>query len=71
MGIPKTTAADTLRLPAKMALLFRAEDQLVIWADGDALYLKRITRRAVTRMVAEAPEEGPLSMEEINEIVHD
>lgn len=33
--------------------------------------LKRITPPPVTRIVAEAPEGEPLSMDEINEIVHE
>ena len=71
VDIARMTAPGTLKLPAEIASLFRPEDQFVVWADGDALYLKRITPPAVTCIVAEAPEEEPMSMEEINEIVHE
>jgi hypothetical protein len=35
------------------------------------LHLKRITPAPMTRIVAEAPEEEPMSMDEINKIVHE
>jgi hypothetical protein len=69
--IAEMTATDTLKLPAEVASLFRPSDRFVIWTDGDTLYLKRITPSPVTRIVAEAPEEEPMTMEEINEIVHE
>ena len=34
------------------------------------LYLKRVTRLPVTDIVAQAPEGKPMSLDEINEIVH-
>jgi hypothetical protein len=34
------------------------------------LYLKRVTPPPVTDIVAQAPEGKPLSLDEINEIVH-
>ncbi len=69
--IAEMTNMDTLKLPPEVASLFRPSDRFVIWADGDTLYLKRITPPPVTRLVAEAPEGEPLSMDEINEIVHE
>lgn len=69
--IAEMTAADTLKLPAEVASHFRPSDRFVIWADGDTLHLKRITPPPVTRIVAEASEEEPMSMDEINEIVHE
>ena len=69
--IAEMTATDTLKLPAEVASQFRASDRFVIWTDGDTLHLKRITPPPVTRIVAEAPEEEPMSMDEINEIVHE
>ncbi|GAB4542471.1 MAG: hypothetical protein Kow0063_34480 [Anaerolineae bacterium] len=35
------------------------------------LHLKRITPPRVTDIVAQAPDEEPISLEEINEIVHE
>jgi hypothetical protein len=69
--IAEMTAADTLKLPAEVAWHFRPSDRFVIWADGDTLHLKRITPAPMTRIVAEAPEEEPMSTDEINKIVHD
>ena len=39
--------------------------------DGDTLHLKRIGPSSVTRIVAEAQEAEPMSMDGINEIVHE
>ena len=68
--IAELTPQYTLKLPAEMAARFRPLDRFVVWAEGDTLYLKRITPSSVTEMVAQAPEGEPLSLEEINEIVH-
>ncbi len=68
--IAEMTATDTLKLPTEVASLFRPSDRFVIWTDGDTLHLKRITP-SVTRIVGEAPEGEPMSMDEINEIVHE
>jgi hypothetical protein len=42
----------------------------MVWAEGDAIYLKRIAPRSVTDIVAEAPLGEPMSLEEINDVVH-
>jgi hypothetical protein len=42
----------------------------MVWAEGDALYLKRIAPRSVPDIVAEAPPGEQLSLEEINDVVH-
>jgi hypothetical protein len=42
----------------------------VVWVEGDTLHLKRITSPPVTRIVGQAEEEEPMSLDEINEIVH-
>lgn len=68
--IAELTTSDTLRLPAEVAARFRRSDRFMVWAEGDALYLKRIAPRSVTDIVAEAPPGEPMSMEEINEMVH-
>jgi hypothetical protein len=69
--IAEMTNMDTLKLPPEVASLFRPSDRFVIWTEGDTMYLKRITPPPVTRVVAEAPEGEPMSMDEINEIVHE
>jgi hypothetical protein len=68
--IAEFTAQGMLKLPAEISQRFRPTDRFVVWAEGDALYLKRITPPAVTEIVAQAPEGEPLTLDEINEIVH-
>ena len=69
--IAEMTTSDTLKLPAQVASRFRASDRFIILVQGDTIQLKRITRPPVTSIVAEAPEDEPMSMEEINEVVHE
>jgi hypothetical protein len=68
--IAELTERDTLKLPADVAARFRPSDRFVVWVEGDTLHLKRITPPPVTQVVAEAPEGEPMSLDEINEIVH-
>ena len=70
LEIAELTPQHTLKLPAEIANQFRPLDRFVVWIEGDALHLKRITPPAVTDIVAQAPEGNPLPLEEINEIVH-
>lgn len=70
LEIAELTSQDTLKLPAEIAARFRPSDRFVVWIEGDALYLKRIMPPPVTSIVAQAPGEAPLSLEEINAIVH-
>ena len=69
--IAELISQHTLKLPAEIATRFRPSDRFVVWTEGDTLYLKRITLPPMTRIVAQAPEEETLSLEEINEIVHE
>jgi len=68
--VAELTSQRTLTLPAEIAARFRPSDRFVVWAEGDTLHLKRITPPPVTDIVAQAPEGEPLSLNEINEIVH-
>ena len=68
--IAELTSQDTLKLPAEVAARFRLSDRFVVWTEGDALYLKRITPPPVTSIVAQAPKGEAMSLDEINEIVH-
>jgi hypothetical protein len=43
----------------------------MVWAEGDALYLKRIAPRSVTSIVADASVGEPMSLEEIDDLVHE
>lgn len=70
LEIAELTSQRTLELPAGIADRFRPLDRFVVWIEGDALHLKRITSPSVTDIVAQAPKGDPLPLEEINEIVH-
>ncbi|HFD39376.1 MAG TPA: hypothetical protein ENJ31_05955 [Anaerolineae bacterium] len=67
--IARFTEQHTLELPTDVTARFRPSDRFVVWAEGDTMYLKRITPPPVTSIVAQVPE-APLSLDEINEIVH-
>ena len=68
--IAELTAQRTLKLPEEIAARFRPSDRFVVWVEGESLHLKRITPPPVTSIVAQAPEEEPMPLDEINEIVH-
>ena len=68
--LAELTASQTLKLPAEIAARFKPADRFVVWVEGDTLYLKRVTPPPVTDIVAQAPEGEPVSLDEINEIVH-
>jgi hypothetical protein len=69
--IAEFTSRDRLKLPAEVAARFRPSDRFVVLVEGDALYLKRIAPRSVARIVAEAPEGQPMSLDDINDLVHE
>ncbi len=64
-------APNTLTLPPAIAGRFRPADRFVVWLEGDTLHLKRVFAPSPTELVAEAPEGEPLSLDEINEMVHE
>ncbi|MBE2232610.1 MAG: hypothetical protein IAE85_03875 [Anaerolinea sp.] len=61
---------NTLQLPERIAKSFLPADRFVVWLDGDTLVLKRVAPSPL-ETVANSPNGEPLSMDEINEIVHD
>jgi len=69
--IAELTEQQTLKLPPEIAARFRPLDRFVVWAEGDTLHLKRVTPPPVTKIVEQAPEGEPMSLDEINEIVHE
>ena len=69
--IAEWTPQRTLKLPEAIAERFHPTDRFFVWAEGDTLYLKRITPPPVTEIVAQAPEGEPLSLDEISDIVHE
>ncbi len=68
--VAELLAQDMIKLPSEVAARFQPADRFVVWIDGDTLHLKRITPPPVTERVAQAPEGEPLSMDEINDVVH-
>jgi hypothetical protein len=64
------TGNHTLQLPDEIAKHFRPSDRFVVWVDGDTLHLKRVMPSPL-QAVADAPEGDPLSLDEINDIVHE
>jgi hypothetical protein len=60
----------TLELPVEVAKHFQPADRFIVWQEGDTLHLKRITPSPL-KAVEQAPESEPLSLDEINEIVHE
>jgi len=61
-----------ITLPAEVAQRFRPADRFFVWPQGDTLILKRVTIPRVSEIVAMTPEtHSPLTLEEIDEIVHE
>jgi hypothetical protein len=71
VDIAELTEQNTLKLPPEVAARFRPSDRFVVWVEGDTLHFKRITPPSVAAVVGEASEEEPMSLDEINEIVHE
>ena len=69
--IAELKAPNMLTLPPAIAERFHPEDRFIIWVEGDTLLLKRMFTVSPTALVAQAPEDEPLSLDEINEIVHE
>ncbi|MEM7530559.1 MAG: hypothetical protein AAF639_00140 [Chloroflexota bacterium] len=59
-----------LELPSFIAEQFQPSDQFVVWLDGDTLHLKRINPSPL-KAVEEAPDEEPMSFDELDDIVHE
>lgn len=64
------TQDRTLTLPPDIAARFHPLDRFIIWVEGDTLHLKRMTPVPVTAVVAKAQPGQPLSLDDINTIVH-
>jgi len=60
----------TLQLPAEIAEQFNPSDKFIVWADRDMLHLKRLSPSPL-KVVAGAPAGDPLSLDEIDDIVHE
>lgn len=61
---------SSLQLPEDLAGQFQPADRFIVWVDGDTIHLKRLLPSAVD-VVERAPLDSPLSLDEINDIVHE
>jgi len=68
--IAKMTPLRTLELPPAIAEQFGPSDRFIVWVEGDTVHLKRITASPL-QGVEDSPSDEPLSLEEINGIVHE
>ena len=68
--IATLTPGHTLQLPTEIGKRFAPSDRFIVWIEGDILHLKRIAPSPLG-LVERAPEGEPMSLEEINEIVHE
>ncbi len=68
--IATLTPNHTVQLPAEIASHFLPTDRFIVWLEGDTLYLKRLAP-SLLKQVEEAPEDEALSLDEINDIVHE
>jgi len=64
------TPNQTLQLPLEIVQQFQPSDRFIVWQKGDTLHLKRMAPSPL-KAVAETPAEEPLSLDEINDIVHE
>ena len=60
----------TVALPVAIAQHFQPSDRFVVWVEGDTLHLKRIMPSPL-QVVEQAPLDQPLSLDEINDLVHE
>ncbi len=62
---------NTITLPDEVARQFHPTDRFALLQQGDTLILKRVSAPRVSDIVAAAPNEAPLSLDEISDIVHE
>ena len=68
--IATLNANNTVQLPNDIARRFLPTDRFIVWLEGDTLHLKRLIASPLKR-IEDAPEDEPVSLDEINEIVHE
>ncbi|MCO6450699.1 MAG: hypothetical protein J5I90_07895 [Caldilineales bacterium] len=70
--IAELSSEATIKLPQEVAAKFKPNDRFFVWTDGDTMHLKRVNLVSVTEIVmATEPDDDALSLDEINEIVHE
>lgn len=62
---------NTITLPDEIARQFHPTDRFALLRQGDTLILKRVSSPRVSDLVAAIPDDAPLSLDEISDIVHD
>ncbi len=69
--IATMTPKGTLELPAAIAFRFHPHDRFIVWMQGDTMHVKRIETASPLQAVADAPDEEPMALDEIDAIVHE
>lgn len=64
------TTNQSLHLPSEVARRFRPTDRFIVWVEGDTIHLKRLAPSALD-VVEQASQGEPMSLDEINEVVHE
>ena len=67
--IATVTPQGTIQLPQKIIRSLSPADRFIVWLEDDTVHLKKMNASPLD-IVAEAPVGNPLSLDEINEIVH-
>jgi hypothetical protein len=62
---------NTITLPDEIARQFQPTDRFALLQQGDTLILKRVSPAPVSDIVAATPDEAPLGLEEISDIIHE
>ena len=68
--IATLTPNHTVQLPREIAKQFLPKARFIVWWEGDTLHLPRLTPSLLQRL-ADAPEDEAISLDEINDIVHE
>lgn len=68
--IARLTSLRTLELPPAIAAQLALSDRFIVWMEGDTVHFKRIASSPL-QAVEDAPADDPMSLEEINEIIHE
>ncbi len=68
--IATVTSQGTVQLPQKITRRLSISDRFIVWLDGDMMHLKKMLSSPLD-LVEQTPAADPLSLDEINDIVHD
>lgn len=63
------THGKMLELPDEIASQFKPSERFIVWTEGDTIHLKRLT--SALKTLDAAPDDAPVSLDEIDEIVHE